>query len=106
MATLILGRDGMGGASEADFDTWVAFVCTNIDRACGFEVGVETRAARDVQTDAILQADDAKVDIIREVKDALWDRWCSEGAQAHPYDPRCDCDACYAGNAQRLGALG
>lgn len=76
---LILGRDGMGAdATEADFDAWVSFVCDHIDDACGFEVDVDYRHRREVQSDVIVRAgDDETIRVIWEAKQALWDRWCA-----------------------------
>lgn len=81
MPTLVLGRDGMGeNATETDFDAWTAFVCAHIDEACGFEVGVETRQSRDVQTDKVVGADEDQRTTVKEACGRLWERWCSEGA--------------------------
>lgn len=45
-AILILGRDGMGEADEADFEAWSLFVCQRIDERCGFTVDMDERAPR------------------------------------------------------------
>lgn len=38
--------------------------------------------------------------------EALAARVALRQSKTHRYNPRCDCDACYAGNLQRAGALG
>ena len=80
-ATLILGRDGMGeDATEADFNAWVAFACERIDERCGFEVDVDTRAMREVQTDRVsADTDDAK-QTVRESLAVLWDEFCADAS--------------------------
>jgi hypothetical protein len=77
-ATVILGRDGMGDATEEEFARWVAFVCAHIDDAAGFEVEVDERGARDVQDGAVYADEDDRV-VVEEAVEALWNRWCSEG---------------------------
>jgi hypothetical protein len=77
---LVLGRDGMGGGDEADFDAWVAFVCKRIDARAGFEVDVDVRGSRDVQSDEIVGGTDEEREIIDEAQEALWEEWCSAGA--------------------------
>lgn len=78
--TLILGRDGMGDADESDFDAWTAYVAEHIDLRCGFEVTVEQRERRDVQTDAVRAASEDDEQTVREALAALWESWCAEGA--------------------------
>jgi hypothetical protein len=80
--TLVIGRDGMGAdATEDDFSAWVAFVCQRIDAVCpGFAIDIEVRHRSDVQSDAILGADDDDRQTIQEAKAELWNRWCAEGA--------------------------
>lgn len=78
MATLILGRDGMGGsAAEEDFSSWVLFLCRLIDERCGFEVDVDERDRGGVQSDTIIGATDEQRQTIDEAKRALWDEWCA-----------------------------
>lgn len=80
MATVTLGRDGMGAnATNADFESWVAFVSARIDAACGFEVSVKCHGRRDVQTDAFT-GDDVQCETMREAVASLWNQWCAEGA--------------------------
>jgi hypothetical protein len=78
---VILGRDGMGADSgdEQAFGAWVAFVCERIDEATGLTVEVETRALRDVQTD-LYRGTDEERRTLREAVEALWERWCGDGA--------------------------
>jgi len=78
--TLVLGRDGMGDADEADFDSWVSYVCAHIDERAGFAVEVETRGARDVQSDAVTGGTDEARETVAEAKAAMWDEWCAQGA--------------------------
>jgi hypothetical protein len=78
---LTLGRNVMGAnATEADFDSFVAFVCARIDDACGFEVDVAKRRPRDVQENAITCDDDGQREAIQYAIEALWDAWCTGGA--------------------------
>jgi hypothetical protein len=78
-AGIVLGRDGLGDASEADFDSWVSYVSANIDERAGFEVEVDTRGERDVQSDEITGNDEQR-ETIGETVAALWEDWCAEGA--------------------------
>jgi hypothetical protein len=79
--TLLLGRDGIGdGADEDNFQSWVAYVCARIDERCGFEVDVDTRGQRDVQSDDIRGGTDEQREAIADAKRSLWDEWCSDGA--------------------------
>jgi len=70
----------MGTDSTEDFGAWVTYVCEHIDERCGFEVDVDTRGDRDVQSDIIDGGTDAQREIITEAKTAMWDAWCSAGA--------------------------
>ncbi len=80
---LTLGRDGMGeNASEVDFDSWVSYICAHIDDRAGFSVEVETRGARDVQSDAVTGATDEERERGAEAKAAMWDDWCAEGVSS------------------------
>lgn len=80
--SIVLGRDGMGLTDESGFDAWVSFVCRHIDAQCGFEVDVDTKHPRDVQDDRITSGSIEEQDsqTVREALEALWERWCSEGA--------------------------
>ena len=78
-ATLLLGRDGLGEATEADFASWVAYVSERIDES-GVHAAVSGRGPRDVQGDEIVGASDEERVAIEEARRALWDRWCAEGA--------------------------
>jgi hypothetical protein len=86
MATLVLGRDGMGASEAADFDLWVSFVCEHIDERVGFEVDVEERGKHDVQSDDIRTATDEEREVILTAKELLWADWCAWGCadQLHP----------------------
>lgn len=78
MATVTLGRDGMGADfSEDDFDAWVAFVSANIADRCGFDVDVEEAGERDVQVDLITNCDSDDKEIIRDAIRSLWDTFCA-----------------------------
>ena len=77
MATLILGRDGMGeGATEDDFQSYVALVESKLDTLCGFPVAIVTAQPRDVQVNRIWADEDEKT-TINEALIELWDEWCS-----------------------------
>lgn len=80
MLKVTLGRDGMGGSSEADFDAWVAYVCAGIDGATGLSVDVDARVTRDVQTDDISADNEEDEQTVREALRTLWDEWCANGA--------------------------
>ena len=80
--TIILGRDGMGGMTvEEDFDRWVAFVCDRIDDACGYEVDVDVRRPRDVQSDRFIPGpgEDQDGEMLRRGLVKVWQMWVSEG---------------------------
>ena len=87
-ATVILGRDGMGdGATEADFEEWVAYVEEWIDADCGFEVRVAARSAIEIQCDRVeTGGDEVAEETIRVAIADLWERWCSEGAASASHE--------------------
>ena len=68
MITLILGRDGMGEATEEDFQRWADFVCEKIDGQCGFDVYTDERDPRDVQSDFIRGGTEAVRAMVEEAK--------------------------------------
>lgn len=76
-AILVLGRSDVFD-NDGDFCAWVGYVADRIDGACGFEVGVEDRARRDVQTDTIRGADEATCEAVETAKSELWDRFCRD----------------------------
>jgi len=81
-AVLTLGRDGVGD-DEGGFEGWVSWVTSDIDERVGFEVEVDSRAPRDVQSDAIavLSGDREVVEqTIRDALTRLWDEWCQGDA--------------------------
>lgn len=78
--TLILGRDGMGDSTEADYDSWVSYVCAHIDEASGHNVTVEERGTRDVQSDDVRGDAEDVIEAVRDAKWRLWEQWCAEGA--------------------------
>lgn len=84
-ATLTLGRDGLGEATEADFDAWVDYVTDNIEASCGFPVEVLPRMKYEVQADEIaahssLEEAERIRGTVQEAVSALWLEWCAEGA--------------------------
>jgi len=80
MVKLILGRDGMGSEFiNNDFEHWVGYISDRIDEKCGFPVEVSERSEHDVQDDKILNASDEERETVEEVKQFLWNLWCSEG---------------------------
>jgi vacuolar-type H+-ATPase subunit H len=75
---LILGRDGIGSnATEANFKSWVLYVCDYIDRKAGFWVNVDERLPREIQSDEIRDATDSEHDAIEAAKQSLWQDWCA-----------------------------
>lgn len=79
MATVILGRDGMGDAAdEDDFDAWVAYVTERIDAASGLDVDVQTRGARDVQSTGYPGAMDDEAQTLRDALVTLWADFCAD----------------------------
>ena len=87
--TIILGRDGMDdGASDADFDAWVAYVAERIDARSGCDVTVEERAPRDVQSTGYVGERDPRdsartadaVDSVRDAVGALWEEFCADAS--------------------------
>jgi hypothetical protein len=82
-ASITLGRDGMGDdATEADFESYVAFVVDEIDEACGFPVEVTVRGPRDVQGNSYRGDTQDDVDAVRDACQLLWDRWLEAVAPA------------------------
>jgi hypothetical protein len=76
-ATLILGREGLGEADEADFLDWVDYVSERIDEATGLDVTVGVCRPRDVQTDAVTETLEREY-VLSAVQD-LWGTYCAEG---------------------------
>jgi hypothetical protein len=80
-ASVTLYADGMGeDATEDGFDAFLSYVCEHIDEATGLDVAVEaerygTAGATRVRAGS---ADDEQT--VRDAVEALWGRWCSEGA--------------------------
>ena len=82
-STLTLGRDGLGfGATERDFQDWVAWVTAGIDDMTGLNVDVDTRAERDgVQCDLIV-ADGEDKYLIQDALVTLWESFCGDEVAA------------------------
>ena len=81
--TLILGRNSLDKSTNADFDSWVAFVCAHIDEIVGFEVDVNEHYAYDTQTDDVHNANDAERKAIHEAVHALLELWSATGNGTH-----------------------
>ena len=85
-AAITLGRDGMGDATEEDFEAWCAWVAARIDDATGLDCSVDERSRRDVQSNGIYvdgtEDSDPAEDraVVVEALAALWESWCSDGA--------------------------
>jgi hypothetical protein len=77
-ATVILGRDGMGEATEADFDAWVTFVCDKIDGATGLDVDVEVRHLGDVQSDHFAPRGTPNAETVESAIVDLWEQFCAD----------------------------
>lgn len=69
----------MGDVTEADFDSWVAFVNERIDERCGFTVAVDGLRFGESGDDRISGSDEERETIAEAVR-VLWDEWCAEGA--------------------------
>jgi hypothetical protein len=63
------------GDDERDFDSWVNFLCQNIDEAAGFPVAVDVRLSSDVQSDEISGGTPDQLVAIAEAARDLWQRW-------------------------------
>lgn len=81
-ATVWLSSDGMGDeATEADYDSYVAYVSARIDERCGFEVDLNAEDwGRPCLQRTTGDSDDRET-ADRVVQD-LWDEWCAVGAPA------------------------
>jgi hypothetical protein len=79
-ATLTLGRDGLGDATEEDFDAWTRYVAARVHARTGLDVTVGQTSPRDVQTDRVRAASEDDEQTVREALAALWVDWCAEGA--------------------------
>lgn len=85
--TATLHADGMGeGATEADYDGWVAYVCDRIDEESGHEVSVRAERYGVAGDDTVTtddRGDDSEVrEAVREALRSLWDSWCADGWNA------------------------
>ncbi len=83
--TVVLVASNMGDSTtEADFDSWIAYVSERIDAACGFVVDVDSLGFRDsADRDGIkfeesvdLETRDEQIATIREALARLWEAWC------------------------------
>jgi hypothetical protein len=79
MAKMVrLTSANMGNADEADYESWVEFVCENIGSACGFWVGVECERYGEAGDDKVFAPSEGDRQTMREALESLWVRWCEE----------------------------
>ena len=68
-------------ATEADYDSFIAYVCDGIDALCGFEVEVDSSPfGRGPASDAF-DGTDEQIETMRDAMRDLWDSWCAEPAK-------------------------
>jgi hypothetical protein len=73
---VVLGRDGMRGVDEEDFEAWVTYVCGRINDESGLDVTVEVRRlGDDVQSDHL---DPAEYAVLSDALLSLWDSFCAD----------------------------
>lgn len=77
-AILLTSYDMYSNSTKDDFDSWTKFVSDNIDERCGFRVEVNVGYFGESGSDQIYNADDDKLEVLREVIPNLWDDWCAE----------------------------
>lgn len=78
LPSVTLGREGMPGATESEFEAWVTYVTDHIDATCGFDVHVYFLGPTGIQGN-IVEADDYDRDVILASIVVLWNNWCDDG---------------------------
>lgn len=83
MATVTLSSDGMGEASESDYDSYTAYVSERIESRVGFDVTVESLRFGDGCARGVRADSEDQQETLRLVLDDLWAEWCAQG-EARP----------------------
>ena len=80
MIKVTLSAGGMGdGATEADYNAYVAFVEEHLAQRVAFPVDVDAeRYGIDLSEDVIRGAEEEERDAIREALQALWGEFCAD----------------------------
>jgi len=78
VTTLTLHSDGMGNATEEDFDAWTSYVTERIDARAGMPVKVER--ARFGESGDDVSRWDPNAETLRDILKGLWEEWCAAGA--------------------------
>jgi len=77
-ATVTLSAYCTNFVATSDWDSWVEFVCDNIDAACGFEVDIRTFPMfRCPFSDEVVAADNDAEQMIKDAIQSLWNDFCS-----------------------------
>jgi hypothetical protein len=79
---ITLTASAMGGATEADFDRWAAWVAAHVDEACGVDATVhQHRFGGGPDEDTVRGADEDTVAAVRQwLSVEGWGQWCAKGA--------------------------
>ncbi len=75
---ITLHSDGMGDATEADFDAWYRFVAARIDDRTGLDVTLEQARFGDGGQDVPRWENDADGDTARDALAVLWEEFCAD----------------------------
>ena len=73
-ATITLHSDGMGDATEADFNAWYRYVNEHIDERTGLDVTVEQARFGDGGRD--VRPHSEHFDVLNDALSALWEEFC------------------------------